>query len=85
MRGYRIALVTHDNLCVPAEFSIVQTDTLILEMGLLTAFNLCAATGGISSLAELNKPPCLTSASIVTVCAESEAGLYSGTGASEIK
>lgn len=38
--GYHIALVTHDTLCVPAEFNIVKTDTLILEMGLLTALNL---------------------------------------------
>lgn len=83
--GYHIALVTHDTLCVPAEFNIVKTDTLILEMGLLTALNLYVVSGCVSSPTELNKPPCLTSVSVVTGCAESDTGLCSGTGASEKK
>lgn len=81
MLGYHIALVTYDILCVPAEFNIVKTDTLILEMGLLTALNLYVVNGCVSSPTELNKPPCLTSVSIVTVCTESDTGLCSSTGA----
>lgn len=85
MLGYRIALVTHDTLCVPAEFNIVESGSLILEMGLLTALNLCVANGCVSTPKELNKPPCLTSASIATGYAESNTGLCSSVGSSEKK
>jgi len=81
--GYRIALVTHDTLCVPAEFNIVKSDALILEMGLLTALNLCVANGCVSTPTELNKPPCLTFVSIATSYAESNTGLCPSIGSSE--